>query len=234
MHESIVKALMKLFALVANVNEDGQASSERDIVIEFLQQQFSTELVNVYIAYFDRQVLLYNPVTEEDKEAKRRGKSIDERLNELCNQLNEELQHEQKIIMLVNLLDYINEDKKLTDTELWFVDHAAEYLKVEKHEYNDIKAFIFDRIGEMIHRENLLIIDSKRNGDRKIKHIINDKFDGRIKVLHVVSTNTFVMRCESNETLLLNGHNIRNDRSYIWSAGSVVKGQKLGSIYFSK
>ncbi len=233
MHESIVKALMKLFALVANVNEEGQASNERDIVIEFLQQQFSTELVNVYIAYFDRQVLIYNPVTEEDKEARRTGKSIDERLKELCNQLNEELQSEQKIILLVNLLDYVNEDKKLTETELWFVDHAAEFLKVDMHEYNDLQAFIFDRINEMTHRENLLFIDSQKNRDVKIKHIYNEKFDGRIKVLHVVSTNTFVMRCESNETLLLNGHNIRNDRSYIWSAGSVVKGQKLGPIYYT-
>ena len=233
MHESIVKALMKLFALVANVNEEGQASNERDIVIEFLQQQFSTELVNVYIEYFDRQVLIYNPVTEEDKEAKKRGKSIDVRLNELCNQLNEELQREQKIIMLVNLLDYVNEDKYLTETELWFVDHAAEYLKVTKHDYVDLKAFTFDRTDEMVHRENLLFIDSKKSSDPKIKHIFNDKFDGRIRVLHVVSTNTFVMRCNSNETLLLNGHNIRNDRSYIWSAGSVVKGQKLGSIYYT-
>jgi ABC-type multidrug transport system ATPase subunit len=233
MNESIVRALMKLFALVANVSEEGQAGNERDIVIEFLQQQFSTELVNFYIEYFDRQVLLYNPVTEEDKEAKRTGKSIDERLYELCNQLNEEIQREQKIILLINLLDYVNEDKKLTETELWFVDHAAEYLKVEKHEYNDLKAFIFDRISDIIHRENLLFIDSAKNDDLKIKHIYNDKFDGRIKVLHVVSTNTFVMRCESSETLLLNGHNIRNNRSYIWSAGSVVKGQKLGSIYYT-
>ncbi|MBN2215265.1 MAG: ATP-binding cassette domain-containing protein [Bacteroidales bacterium] len=233
MNESIVKALMKLFALVANVNEEGQASNERDIVIEFLQQQFSTELVNVYIEYFDRQVLLYNPVTEEDKEAKRQGKSVDERLKEICNQVNEELQREQKIIILINLLDYINEDKKLTSKELWFVDHAAEYLKVEDHEYNDIKAFTFDRNNEIIHKENLLIINSDKTNDKNIKHIYNENFDGRIKVLHVISTNTFVLRSESNETLLLNGHNIRNCRSYIWSTGSVVKGQKLGSIYYT-
>ncbi|HJX71485.1 MAG TPA: ATP-binding cassette domain-containing protein, partial [Bacteroidales bacterium] len=233
MNESIVKALMKLFALVANVNKEGQASNERDIVIEFLQQQFSTELVNVYIEYFDRQVLLYNPVTEEDKETKRLGKSIDERLKDICNQINEELQREQKIIILINLLDYINEDKKLTKTEIWFVDHAAEYLKVEKHEYNDLKAFTFDRISEIIHKENLLYIGEAKPEDSKIKHIYNKHFDGWIKVLHVVSTNTFVLRSESNETLLLNGHNIRNCRSYVWSAGSVVKGQKLGSIYYT-
>ena len=233
MNESILKALMKLFALVANVNEEGQASNERDIVIEFLQQQFSSELVNTYIEYFDRQVMLYNPVSEEDKEARRRGKTLEERLIELCDQLNEELQREQKIIVLINLLDYVYEDKELTDTELWFIDNAARLLKVEKHEYHDLKSFIFDKDDEIYHKENLLYIDAGEKKIHKIKHIYNEKFEGRIKVFHVLSTNTFVMRCEGNETLLLNGHNIRNGRSYIWSAGSVVKGQKLGPIYYT-
>ncbi len=224
---------MKLFALVANVNKEGKASNERNIVIEFLQQQFNNELVNVYIEYFDRQVLLYNQVTEEDKKIKGSGRSIDEKLKEICDQINEELQFEQKIIILINLLDYVNEDKKLTSKELWFVDHAAEYLKVEKHEYNDLKAFSFDRNDDIIHKENLLLIDSIRNNDLKIKHIYNRNFDGGMKVLHCLCTNTFILRCNSNETLLLNGHNIKNNRSYIWSTGSVVQGQKLGSIYYT-
>lgn len=233
MNESVLKALMRLFALVANVNEEGQASNERDIVIEFLQQQFSNELVNIYIEYFDRYVMLYHPVTEEAQQANIRGKTIEVRLKELCDQLNEELQREQKIIVLINLLDYINEDKKLTETELWFVDKAAVYLKVGEHEFNDLRAFTFDRIKEVIHKENLLFIDASKNDDSKIKHIYNEKIDGRIVVLHLISTNTFVMRYKGNETLLLNGHNLRTDRSYIWSPGSVVKNEKIGSVYYT-
>ncbi|MFO7656662.1 MAG: ATP-binding cassette domain-containing protein [Bacteroidales bacterium] len=235
MNESVLKALMRLFALVANVDADEQTSDERDIIIEFLQQQFSNELVKTYIEYFDKYVTLYQPVAEEGHEARSKGKTIDERLKELCDQLNEELTREQKTIVLINLLDYVFEDRKLTEKEIWFVDNAAAYLKVDEHEFNDLKEFTFDKFDTVKHQENLLFIDATKPGStkQKIKHIHNEKIDGRITVLHVLSTNTFVMRYKGNETLLLNGHNLRTGRSYIWSPGSVVKNQKIGSIYYT-
>ncbi|MBN2612113.1 MAG: ATP-binding cassette domain-containing protein [Bacteroidales bacterium] len=234
MNESVLKALMRLFALVANVDADEQTSNERDIIIEFLQQQFSNELVKIYIEYFDKYVMLYQPVTENGQEALSKGKTIGERLKELCDQLNEELTREQKLIVLINLLDYIFEDRNLTEKEIWFVDNAAAYLKVDEHEFNDLKAFTFDQFDKVEHQENLLFIDATKPGAKqKIKHIHNEKIDGRITVLHLVSANTFVMRYKGNETLLLNGHNLRTGRSYIWSPGSVVKNQKIGSIYYT-
>ncbi len=234
MHESVLKALMKLFALVANVNKAGQASNEREIVIEFLQKQFSNELVSVYIEHFDRYVLNYHSDSADNQgNFEDNIKWIEKRLKELCEQINEELQREQKIIVLINLLDYINEDKRLTEIELWFVKKAAELLKVGEHEFNDIKSFALDKFEEVIHKENILFINATKNEKPKIKHIYNEKLEGEIMVLHIVSTNTFVMRYKGNESLLLNGHNIRTDRSYIWSPGSVLKNQKVGSIYYT-
>ncbi len=235
MNESILQALMKMFALVANVNEEGQASTERDIVIEFLQKQFSNELVENYIEYFDRHVVKYHSPGLENKadSDKFHGTAIERRLKELCDQLNEELQREQKIIVLINLLDYINEDKKLTRQELAFVDHAAVYLKVELSEFNDLKAYTFERIDEIVHKENLLLINSQKKIGPKIKHLYNERLEGIILVLHIVSTNTFVMRYKGNETLLLNGHNIRTNRNYIWYPGSVLKNPKAESIYYT-
>ncbi|NJK87590.1 MAG: ATP-binding cassette domain-containing protein [Bacteroidales bacterium] len=235
MNESILKALMKLFALVANSDEDGQAGNERDIVIEFLQQQFSSELVDNFIEYFDRQVLLYNIINEEESpelELKKEQKTH-KRLKELCDQLNEELQSEQKVIVLINLLDFIFEDKKLSSRESQFVDSAAAHLKLEKQEFNDLKLFAFDRIDEISHRENLLFIDSSKEEKPKIKHIAVEKLDGSIRVFHIQSTNTFAMRYKGNDPLLLNGHSIRTNRTYIWSVGSVVKNQKIGSVYYT-
>ena len=235
MNESILKALMKMFALIANVGEEGQASNERDIVIEYLRNQFSNELVNNYIEYFDRHVVMYHSPSEENTgdTDKFHGTIIAKRLKELCDQLNEDLQREQKIIVLIYLLDYIFEDKKLTEHELAFVDHAAVYLKVELSEFNDLKSFTFDRINEVVHKENLLFINSVRKPDVKIKHLYIEKLDGQINVIHIISTNTFIMRYKGNETLLLNGHNIRIDRNYIWSPGSVLKNPKAGSIYYT-
>lgn len=233
MNESILKALMKLFALVANSDEDGQPGNERDIIIEFLQQQFSNELVNNFISYYDRQVLSYSSYQNGgDITRTKQEKSTHQRLKELCDQLNEELQQEQKIIILINLLDFIFEDKKLSPLEIQFVEQAAAHLKVERNEFNDLKLFAFDRSDEIARKENLLIINSKEDKS-KIKHLLIEKLEGSIRVLHLTSTNTFVFRYKGNEPLLLNGHNVRTNRSYIWSVGSVVKNQKIGSIYYT-
>ncbi|NJK95338.1 MAG: ABC transporter ATP-binding protein, partial [Bacteroidales bacterium] len=62
----------------------------------------------------------------------------------------------------------------------------------------------------------------------------NDKIDGRIVVLHIPSTNTYVFRYDGKLDLFLNGHNIKPNRSYIWSPGSVLKNPKTGSLYYSR
>ena len=54
MNESVLQALMRLFAIVASVNEEGSARNERDVMVEFLQRQFSREFVDEYLEYFDQ------------------------------------------------------------------------------------------------------------------------------------------------------------------------------------
>ena len=56
MNESVLHALMRLFALVSSVNEEGRTHNERDVVIEYLQRQFSNELVSRYMAIYDQYI----------------------------------------------------------------------------------------------------------------------------------------------------------------------------------
>jgi hypothetical protein len=56
MNESILRALMRLFAIVSDINKEGQSDSRRSIVMDYLDQQYSYEIVNKYIGFFDEQV----------------------------------------------------------------------------------------------------------------------------------------------------------------------------------
>ena len=38
MNESILKALMRLFAIVSDINKEGQSASRRDIVMDYLDR----------------------------------------------------------------------------------------------------------------------------------------------------------------------------------------------------
>ncbi|NJO70475.1 MAG: hypothetical protein HC830_15385, partial [Bacteroidetes bacterium] len=58
MNESILKALIRLFAIVADVNKENQSDTERSIVMDYLDMQFSHEIARKYLEYFDEQVRL--------------------------------------------------------------------------------------------------------------------------------------------------------------------------------
>jgi ABC transport system ATP-binding/permease protein len=237
MNESILKALMNLFAIVADVSKNRHSGNEREIVIDYLERQYSHEIVQKYITYFDQEVTNYHPelMDSTNAEAKIQSDLNENIVIELCNQINEELDQEKRLIVLIYLLDFINSDNTLTKNELKFVDTIAEQLKIKKDEYEDAKAFTFNELDEISQKERLLFIDSKENsGNSDIKHWPNEKIEGRIVVMHFPSTNTYVFRYYGDLTLLLNGHNLKPNRSYVWAVGSIIKNQRFGALYFSR
>ena len=228
---------MHLFAIVADVNKDGHSGNERSIVMDYLHRQYSHEIVKKYIEYFDQQVIHYHPELMHSNDAENKKQTIlnEAIIIELCNQINEELDQEQRLIVLIYLLDFINRGDALTSNELKFVTSVADQLKIKKDEFNDAQTFTFGELNKISDKERLLFIDSNESSpDEDIKHWPNEKMEGRIVVLHLPSTNTYVFRYYGNLVLFLNGHNIKPNRSYIWSVGSIIKNQKIGGLYFSR
>lgn len=237
MNESILKALMRLFAIVANVNKDGYSDNERSIIRDYLDRQYSNEIVQKYLEYFDQQVRYYHPALSQnsDIEAKKVNSSNEAIVIELCNQINEELEQEQKLIALVYLLDFVNRGKKLSDIELNLITTLAIHLKIKEEDFQDILAFTLADLDEILHKDKLLFIDSGEPPVYSdIKHWPNEKMEGRIVVLHLAATNTYIFRYYGKLNFFLNGHNIKPNRTYIWSPGSVLKSSRVGSLYFSR
>ncbi len=232
MNESVLHALMRLFALVSSVNEEGRTHNERDVVIEYLQRQFSNELVSRYMAIYDQYIREYH-LEKHIFEAKQdlvRESLIDE----LCSRLNRELEQPQKIFALVFLLDFMNHGEEITQPEKDFLYNFAKKLHISREELHDALVFTFDHIDSVENKESLLYIDAgEPPANRRIKHIKIEKLHGRIEVLHITSTNTYVLRYDGDQELTLNGHIIKADRSYIWALGSVLKNPHIGSIYYT-
>jgi ABC transport system ATP-binding/permease protein len=236
MNESILKVLIRLFAIVADANKNGDTSNERDIVMDYLDRQYSHELVQTYLDYFDEQVKLFHPehMFENDSETQKQFSINEAKISELCNQINVELEQEQKMIVLIYLLDFINSDNKINEHEINFIIAVARHLKIREDEFLDAKAFSFGDTSHVVDKDRLLFIDANTAfADPEIKHILSEKLHGRITVLHLPSTNIFAFRYYGNSVLLLNGHNIKQNRTYIWSVGSVIRNPKIGSLYYS-
>jgi hypothetical protein len=138
---------MRLFAIVSDINKEAQSSNKRGIVMDYLDRQYSYEIVQKYIDFFDQQVNYFHMISKDPAIADAAARKInaENRIIELCRQINEELEHEQKIIVLIYLLDFIHSGDKHTRTELSLVRTAAAYLKISEDEFVDAVLLLKDR-----------------------------------------------------------------------------------------
>jgi len=204
--------------------------------MDYLDQQYSLEIVQKYINFFDEQVKYFHQLNNDPliSDPVDRKKNAQSRIIELCSQINEELEHKQKIIVLIYLLDFVQSGERHTSDEVSLVRTAASFLKISEDEFKDSRAFTFEEIRSIVNQDWLLVIRPKHaTSSPDVKHLAIDKLEGQIIVLHIPSADTYVFRYYGNMKLVLNGHPIHPGRSYIWSVGSVIRNQKIGSIYFS-
>jgi ABC-type multidrug transport system ATPase subunit len=231
MSERILKALMQLFAIVANVGEDNPLG--REFVRFFLKQQLNQELVNKYLAVFDQYV--------EEQTKRRNGTKIRKRTSVnsvkvlvICTQINKELTQKQKIFVLIKLLEFVYLDKNVVEQAIEFADTVADTFNISKKEYQKCKSFIESEVDQVIDSEDILLVSSNppEEGTNK-KHISAPGFEGKLRILFVKSVRMLFVKYLGNSELQLNGQLIIPYKIYILNQGSALRGSKLSTIYYS-
>src|SRR5579871_5847120 len=105
MSDRILKALMQLFAIVANTDEVGLRG--REIVERFLRRQLSNNFIPLYLADYDDFLDKLKGKTQEGKIRKRTSVNSVKVLR-ICTEINRELEQKQKIIVLIRLFEFVN------------------------------------------------------------------------------------------------------------------------------
>ncbi|TFH49748.1 MAG: ATP-binding cassette domain-containing protein [Bacteroidia bacterium] len=236
MSEPILKALIQLFALISDVHDDTEISSRgRDIVRLFLEKHLNNEQVLKYMTMFDEYFRLYHPdiISKGSIQDRKRTSLTAMRILAICEKINEELRQQQKIYVMVQLMDFISFSSEITEKELEFLETVATAFNIHRTEYEDIQGFIFESLSDGIRKERLLIIDGDNVTEKEgIKHLISENFKGRLIFLNVSSTNTLLMRFSGKEDLFLNGQNIFSEQTYVFDHGSSIRGSAIDAIYY--
>ena len=244
MNESILKALMKLFAIVANVDRYNVSQTAREIVKSYLGLQLNASLVEKYLIMFDDFLKQYHKnIGKSDKKARVRTSLNSVKVLVICHDINEQLQQVEKLIVLIRLLEFIHEDYVITEKELDFVTTVADTFNISTDEFNDAKAFIIDGNDKIKIQKRLLVINNKEvkisdkieNEDEPniFKHFNDKNINGEISILHFSSTNTFLFKYSGEDTIYLNSQNIIPNRAYVFETGSVIKSAKITPVYYS-
>ncbi|MBE0667512.1 MAG: ATP-binding cassette domain-containing protein, partial [Bacteroidales bacterium] len=236
MSEPILKALIQIFALISDVHDDTALSSRgRDIVRLFLEKHLNNEQVLKYMAMFDEYFRLYHPdiLSKGSIQERKRTSLTAMRILAICEKINEELHQQQKIYVMVQLMDFISFSSEITEKELEFLETVATAFNIHRTEYEDIQGFIFESLSDGIRKERLLIIDGDNVTEKEgIKHLLSENFKGRLIFLNVSSTNTLLMRFSGKEDLFLNGQNIFPGQTYVFDHGSSIRGSATDAIYY--
>ena len=237
MSESILNALVQLFALIGDIHDKTVITLRgKDIVKTFLSRHLNNDLVSIYMRRFEEYLTVYNAENiERDSIKDRKRLSLNAvKILAICQKINEELQQKQKIYVLVQLMDFISLGEEITENELDFLLTVADSFFVPPTEYRDIKSFVMNNYRDIIDSKKVIVINNRKKPEpEEVRHIFNEHLDGDLSFLFIASTNTYILRYHGNEDLYLNGQNIIPGQTYIFDHGSTIRGSGIKTIYYS-
>ncbi len=236
MSESILKALMQLFAIIATANKEGVNEKSRSIVESYLRLMLSSEQVTEYLQLFDKYVEERGGGVKKDGTQERKRTSLNSvKVLRICEQINGELKQDQKLLVLLQLLEFISFGEEITEQEIDFVKTVSDIFNIPEDEYYNCYAFTLNpKLDEIPHKENILILDKNNESpNAEVKHLRFKDLEGHVMILFLPSINAYAFRYVGETELYLNGHSIMLNRTYVLPKGSAIRSPRIGSIYYS-
>src|SRR5436190_4246886 len=108
MSESLLKAILRLFAEVAH--EDKVTQHERDQIKSFLKDHLSAAAVEPYLQTFDQLIHDVAPRSTSSTD------DID-RIRQLCKELTGNLTQKQKVVIILELISIVQADGSISEHE---------------------------------------------------------------------------------------------------------------------
>ena len=234
MSESILKALMQLFALVSFPSNDSQ--SRRNIVYSFLDQQLSNQQILDYMKLFDEKVeVIETKMSEKDVDQNKRLASSSVRVLRIASQINDELTSYQKIIVLIQLIEFIKSGKQIIGVELEFLSSVAQSFKIENDDYSLLSDFILNDIDKIPESHNIISISKQEaNINSSIfRHLTWENLNSEIRILSLSSYDILLLRGSGDSDIVINGQVLNPARIHVLKPGSSIRNKGIKPIYFN-
>lgn len=224
MSERILNALIQLFALVSLPRRE--AASRRGVVREFLAQQLNSQQVEEYLDIFDE---FYNQHIEKinlSKNPDKRRSAVSVKILRITNEINAELSYYQKLIVTIQLLEFLNIHGEISDIEKEFVDTVALAFNLRDEEYEMLKEFILCNARTPAR----VVMTGKvvERGDLPCEGL-----EGEIHFLYLASATIFIFRFFRIKELQMNGQLLNEGRTYMLRPGSSIRNRRISPVFYS-
>lgn len=222
---------MELFAIIAS--PEGNDNDRRLVVLSFLSRQLNQDLVKDYIRIFDTFYQKHLALNIERGNKRIGADSV--KVLRICNDINKELAQKQKVIVLVQLFEFVkSNDGEVSDQVSAFITAVADSFYIPTCEYALIRDFILNTFDNIPENKHLLLVNNSRrpalNGN---KHLFSEYLTGNIWIIHIPSSQMYLMRYIGENELYINGQIIQQDKVFALTTGTSIRNHHVKPLYFS-
>ena len=224
MSEQLLKAILRLFAVVAK--EDEVTHQERDQIRIFLEEHVSYSSVESYLQMFDGFIGSLPPKTGDIS-------TEIHSVNALCQQVNSDLTQKQKIVIVLEILNIIQADGSISGRENELVFAIGNNFKIAAKELEAIKTFVLGQQAATLNHSQILIIDSSpAQTFSESQHITRNHLNGFIAVLYVGQAEFYFIKYVGGSDVYLNGVPVKSGRITVLAVGSMLRWDKDEPVYY--
>ncbi len=238
MNEYLLKAIVRLFAIVSKDRVTGEASSK---LKRFLLNQINEDELNDYFDIFKifshSEESTEHINTEDQFMAPSTQNFVEDWANVIliCKHINTELTEFQKVILILRLLELVISKETLTEQQENYIYYIGKTINVSQDIIKLIRKFVIAEKTNEFNDKNMLIVDNETTDTgENYKHILRPNLTGGfIGVLYLHNVELYFIKYIGNHNVRLNGLTMRSRAIFIFPAGSNVRGDKLKSVYYS-
>ncbi|ASB50804.1 ATP-binding cassette domain-containing protein [Alkalitalea saponilacus] len=232
MSEGILKALMQLFALVSSPNQNEE--NRHNVVRDYLTQQLNNQRVEEYLTIYENFLLEQETRLKEKSRIKKRFAASSVKVLRIATRINEELTHYQKLIVIIQLLEFLNSGSKgIAETELEFANTIADTFNINSHEYLEIFAFITDDFKSQTPGNNVLIVSGKESHKGKQGYLYREHLRNELRILNIHSGNLLIIKSQKGSDLTINGQLIQPKKIHFMRPGSSLRHNRITPITYT-
>ena len=239
MNESMLNSLMRLFAILVNINRGAMYLLARNFVESYLTQQFSLTLAEKYLLIFDGYANEMEVGENEQREKKISSWSL--KIIRICNQIVDELHIAQRFMILLSLIRFAKYFSDVGMTGTGFsgslsdaVRTVASGLLITEEEYANCSAFIRDKFYQVPSKNRLLIVsDDPEFIEGDVRHLQKDGLAGQILVLRIKRADIYLFQYVGKARLHINEKYIFSKHVTIFPRGGSIRGEGISPIYYA-
>ena len=244
MRESVLHALIHIFAIISTVNPAGVTSRGKKILRGYLRRYLNHELEEEYFKLYENNLHFY----ERELRAVEEGELSDEdslitfQITNICRQIKKGLFIEERMIVFLQLLEFVFEDGTISEQESSIVEIVARTFNIPEKERKNAMAFMLGMRYDLITPDCLLAIEGEENiGDAASKfanyhewhHMVAKGLRGTIYVLYTPSTGHLIFEYHGKAPLHFKGRSVVPMRPFLLEPGVNIRGHGMAPLYYT-